>query len=244
MNALDLLEKLAERLIEEPFVRLFKPRLHPADLAKSLAGAMEAGQMSDGRGGTLAPNHYRVALNDDDFQALQTGADITAEVDAVKRYLTALVAETGSTLPGSLRVSIDPRPDIKPGRINVVAEHWPAGPDELSAPAEAADTKRLPKSSLPAAAQWQLRLPNRTVTLGMPVVRVGRGLNNDVIVADPTVSRYHAQLRWRHGAYHVQNLSRSQPLTLNRTPVEGSAPLKPGDRLQLGQVTLQIEQRL
>jgi|GEM_PF-2000186 len=53
------------------------------------------------------------------------------------------------------------------------------------------------------ANHWLLRLGERELRLGEPVVRIGRALDNDIVLTDPTVSRYHAQLRWREGCYHL-----------------------------------------
>lgn len=53
------------------------------------------------------------------------------------------------------------------------------------------------------ANHWLLRLGERELRLGEPVVRIGRALDNDIVLTDPTVSRYHAQLRWREECYHL-----------------------------------------
>jgi len=53
------------------------------------------------------------------------------------------------------------------------------------------------------ASQWLLRFEEQELRLGEPVVRIGRALDNDIVLNDPAVSRYHAQLRWRNGCYHL-----------------------------------------
>jgi hypothetical protein len=241
VNTLNRLEKLVERLIEGPFDRLFRTRLHPADLAKALALAMEEGRIADGRGGCIAPNHYQVTLNADDYQALQGKSNVIDEVEAIKRYLSGLMAETGCSILGTLQVSVQPRKEVEPGQIRVTSHHLspPQTPDPHQP--ENGDTKQIQRRAYPPADRWQLCLPDREIKLGMPIVRIGRDPNNDVTILDQTVSRYHAQLRWRNGIYYVQNLSRTQPLGLNHRPIEGSAPLSSGDTLQLGQVILRIE---
>lgn len=230
VDTLTFLEQLVERLIEGPFDRLFKPRLHPADLARALAGAMEQGQVDDGQGRRLAPNDYQVALNEADYQAMQKRSEMVEEMAAIKRYLADLMLETGCYTRGELRVLVNPQPDIAPGKIEITADHRAEG-----------DTRQINSVSLPPPTQWRLRLPERTVQLGMPVVRLGRHQDNDIVLAEASVSRYHAQLRWRNGVYFAQNLSHSQVLRLNGNPVRGTVPLKPGDTLQLGRVTVQVE---
>jgi pSer/pThr/pTyr-binding forkhead associated (FHA) protein len=78
----------------------------------------------------------------------------------------------------------------------------------------------------------------------MPVVRIGRRANNDVVLAEPAVADYHAQLRWRNGAYHLQTLSRDKTVQVNRQPLTKTIPLRAGDLLQIGPVTMQIDLQL
>ena len=45
VNRLDRFETLAEQLVEGTFERLFRTRLHPSDVARRLARALEDGQL-------------------------------------------------------------------------------------------------------------------------------------------------------------------------------------------------------
>ncbi len=255
MNTLAYFERWVERLIEGPFDWLFKTRLHVADLTKALARALETGKISNGRGGYLAPNTYQVFLNEQDYQAIQEGAGLGKEIGAIKRYLRHLMAEMDGDLPGAVQVQIFSQPDIPIGQIKVMADHLDlaqTAPPSVEGPpsierAEGATsfrpkTKQLKRPPVATTAgQWRLHLPQGVVMLGMPVVRIGRGQNNDVILADRTVSKYHAQLRWRHQTYYAQNLSPTCPLKVNQQVVTGSSPLKPGDQLQLGGATIRLD---
>ena len=69
MNGLDHFEALAEQLVEGTFERLFRPRLHPSEVARRLARAMENGRVTGDTGQLLLPNRYWVFLNPDDFAA-------------------------------------------------------------------------------------------------------------------------------------------------------------------------------
>ena len=53
------------------------------------------------------------------------------------------------------------------------------------------------------ASRWTLHIESRRLSLGEPVINIGRALDNDVILDDSTVSRHHAQLRWRQGQYFI-----------------------------------------
>jgi len=238
VDTLTRFEKLIERLIERPFERLFKTRLHPADLTKALAQAMENGRLEDGRSGSLAPNHYQISLNEKDLQRMPGGAAMEAEVAAMKRYLRNLIAEAGYTILDDIQIRLSARPEVKVGRVKVTAGHRAP---VMTPAAGKTTTKPMHQSGASTASRWQLRTAERVIPLGGPTVRLGRGPNNDVVLADPTVAQYHAQLRWRNQTYYIQNLSHTKLLTVNQRPVTASTPLQPGDQLQLGQVLIQID---
>lgn len=71
-------------------------------------------------------------------------------------------------------------------------------------------------------------------------VRLGRGSDNDVVLSDVSVSRYHAELIREAGGWHVQDLRSTNGIELNRAPVQ-RAPLQPGDRLGIGVFDLVLE---
>jgi hypothetical protein len=109
------------------------------------------------------------------------------------------------------------------------------------------------------ASQWLLQWDDQQMRLGEPVLTLGRALDNDIILNDPTVSRYHAQLRWREGCYHLyppavaslaevkssasgwtkQTRLSTPRTTVNRRPVS-QCPLQSGDILTLGQTTITL----
>ena len=71
-------------------------------------------------------------------------------------------------------------------------------------------------------------------------VRLGRGSDNDVMLSDVSVSRYHAELSRENGSWFVQDLKSTNGVEVNRVPVQ-RAPILPGDRLGIGVFDLQLE---
>ena len=118
------------------------------------------------------------------------------------------------------------------------------------------ETREVLSLNLPnAAARWRLQLVERQFELGEPVIAIGRAPDNDIILGDPTVSRYHAQLRWREGRYHLcppapaggdngQGATRGTGLRQPHTTVNHRAvaetPLSPGDIIRLGHTVLKV----
>jgi RsiW-degrading membrane proteinase PrsW (M82 family)/pSer/pThr/pTyr-binding forkhead associated (FHA) protein len=71
---------------------------------------------------------------------------------------------------------------------------------------------------------------------------IGRALNNDILLMDPTVSREHARLIYDENGWRVFNLTAQNTVRVNgrSVPVGGSLPIKPQDFLVLGSTMLQL----
>src|ERR1700680_2985807 len=71
---------------------------------------------------------------------------------------------------------------------------------------------------------------------------IGRALNNDVILMDPTVSREHARLMLDSHGWHVINLTTHNIVRVNghAVPSGGAMPMQPQDLLVLGSTMLQL----
>lgn len=80
----------------------------------------------------------------------------------------------------------------------------------------------------------------RHFSLDKDEVRIGRGPENDVVLADFSVSRNHALLQRRSGAWTLFDLQSTNGVRLNGKTVE-EALLKPGDRIGVGAFELEAE---
>jgi hypothetical protein len=83
---------------------------------------------------------------------------------------------------------------------------------------------------------------NATITFGRSE---GPPLRH-VQLLDPTVSRQHARLSFLGGRWHLANLSQTNPVSLNGTPIPQTGralTLQDGDRLEMGAVTFLFHDR-
>lgn len=81
-------------------------------------------------------------------------------------------------------------------------------------------------------------------------VRIGRTESNCIVLANPAVSREHAQLEWTegedgNGAWRITDRGSSSGTRVNGTPVRAwrSAVLSPGDRIELGPLAFEYSGR-
>src|SRR4051794_17780830 len=81
---------------------------------------------------------------------------------------------------------------------------------------------------------------DRTHSLTSGRVRLGRGSDNDLVLADVSVSRYHAEILREPEGWSVHDLKSTNGVDVNGVPVE-KAPLRPGDVLCIGSFEIRIE---
>jgi hypothetical protein len=235
VNRLDRFETLAEQLVEGTFERLFRTRLHPSDVARRLARALEDGQFSGDSGQPLLPNQYWIFLNPEDFAALDAGEE-TLRAGLIG-YLQRLADEGGGRFGGQLSVTLHPTADVAVGQADVRAAY-------TTDARHTGDTHEVETSARPVseAGCWSLQAAGRVFSLGEPVIRLGRALSNDVILDDRRVSRRHAQLRWRAGTYHLSDMGSSGGTAVNGRPTRPGEeiPLADGDVVSLAGLALTV----
>jgi adenylate cyclase len=81
---------------------------------------------------------------------------------------------------------------------------------------------------------------DRTLSLTSGRVRLGRGSDNDLVLADVSVSRYHAEILRESEGWSVHDLKSTNGVDVNGVPVE-KAPLRPGDLLCIGSFEIRVE---
>jgi hypothetical protein len=239
--------------VEGAFGRAFKTSVQPVELAHKLAKEMEDNQMvSVSR--VYVPNHYRVFLSPKDRE------QFASYEPALRKELSDYLLEHArqesfalSTRP-QVEFHTDERLDL--GEFGIQAqlvgepedEHEPDAP---STPSPSAgdfghtmvyspdrEVRRLD----PALDRRQALLVGegrRNVLSGSRVV-IGRSREADLVLADPNVSRRHAELRRDESGWHVVDLGSTNGIKVNGQRVN-QAGLSPGDRITIGVTDLTFE---
>lgn len=126
-------------------------------------------------------------------------------------------------------------------RLNAVfASDWePKAP--ASASAETIINRKLPPAIVEMANNIEagLVLISRTDALVRYSLRqgptsIGRSDENDIVIADPLVSRRHARITLDDAGCTLTDLGGGNGTFLNGERVNGTAPLKPGDVIEIG----------
>ena len=246
---LDALERLMEEAVEGTAQRLFRPALQPVQLAKAAARAMESEQFV-GPTGPEVPNHYMIALHPKDFERFARFQ--VALQRELAGYLEKYARDRGWRPVSDIVVVLEVDGSVRRGRSRVVGQMLdtaaPAarGPSLVEQPIEA--TVRQPRVPVPTPPQRSERSTAVLVgpagerfVLGRPVVRIGRALENDVVIADSRVSRFHAEIRRDAGRYVVRDLGSTNGTPVAEEPVDESE-LREGDTLSLGGYALTFRQ--
>lgn len=224
-------EALAQQLIEGSFNRFLSGGLALPDIAAELARVVENRAAAG-----VAPCQYEIRVNPAIFDKI-----VQMEPDAVAQltdYLRAFVRRADLTLAGSPYLTMTADPAVAPRELLIAAV-------ETERPPSQTVTQILPQSgaadgSVAAIAALDAYLivdGQRHVPLTKPITSLGRNIDNDVVLDAPTVSRKHAQIRWRYGRFILYDVSNRGRTQVNNQVVNETV-LQSGDVISLSDVKL------
>lgn len=83
--------------------------------------------------------------------------------------------------------------------------------------------------------------PPRRFEYERDVLTIGRSARNDLVIEDPSLSRGHARLEIQGDGFVLEDLGSLNGSFINGHAVHGRQPVRPNDRLQLGNVVLELD---
>jgi Protein of unknown function (DUF3662)/FHA domain len=236
-------EKLVEQAVEGSLRRVFPTTVQPVQLAKAAARAMEDAQVI-GLHGAEVPNKYELQLAPDDLERF--GDYASTLCDEVSRYLADYARDRGLRLVAEPRVELQPDADVRAGSVRAQARFVDLAPParrEIDAAVEGTRRLRLAdlaeaRAASPAVTERGMWLEDRLglrapLDPRMGIVRLGRATDNDVVIANQRVSRYHAQLRWVESSWLVYDLDSTNGTWVDGQRVFPSQPRVFGSGAQL-----------
>ncbi len=217
-------ERRLERMVEGVFARAFRSGLQPVEVGRRLTREMDLRRTVAPRG-TLVPNSFTVLLSESDrerFAAIED--ELVEELLAVAEEHAEI---EGYLLLGPVSVTVDTDPDLTAGMVLVAGE--------------------MVRGEEPARAA--VVLPDgRRVALGADAVTIGRLPDCEIVLADPNVSRRHAEIRPAGRApgaterYEVVDAGSTNGTRVNGLPVVAPRLLRDGDQITVGAATIRFEQ--
>ncbi|HEX2696817.1 MAG TPA: FHA domain-containing protein, partial [Anaerolineales bacterium] len=104
----------------------------------------------------------------------------------------------------------------------------------------AMDDPSFPPADLPKDA-YLIEENDKVFLLNQPVVNIGRRLENNLVIDDPRISRYHAQMRVINGRFVIFDLNSTGGTYVNGKRVEQTVVYS-GDVISLAGVQLIFKQ--
>lgn len=223
-------ESIARRLIEGSFKRLFGGRLEPLEIGAYLARALEDNQQA-GR----APTHYRVFVSLAEYEFItENHPNLSQEL---ADYVQELTQRVGLTLSGTPVVALAADEALRSQMVRVEALHAAADDPDTTQVHRLSVGNAEVAQALQEADAYLIVSGRQHVPLDRPVTSIGRRMDNDVVLDSGSVSRQHAQIRWRYGRFILYDLSNRGRTFVNGAPVTEHV-LQPGDVIGLSNVML------
>jgi hypothetical protein len=222
-------ESMARRLIEGSARRLFGSQLDPLEVASQIARALEDSQREG-----QAADFFRIRLHPDDYQALyRQNPRLATELSS---YVLDLARQSGLALSLPPEIEITADPGLSRQQVRVQAEHTVQVDEPTQIQPRPLSTGAV-QSAIRAIDAFLIVAGRRHVPLDQPIINLGRRADNDIVLDAPTVSRRHAQIRWRYSRFVLYDLSSRGHTLVNDQPVVEHT-LQPGDVIALSGVRL------
>ena len=205
-------------MVEGTFARIFRSGIRPVELGRRLVREMDDGRSVDVRGRTVVPNHFTIELSDVDHERF-------AEVaDSLERELAEAAREHARdeayVFMGPVTVELQASDKQHTGAFQI--------------------TGRMREGKGGRGAGSLVLPTGERLALGEAVVTVGRRPESTLQLADPNVSRNHAEIRPHGNGWVVVDLGSTNGSRVNGTRIT-SQELHEGDEVAFGNTVVHFE---
>jgi FhaA, N-terminal domain/FHA domain len=211
-------ERRLERMVEGAFARAFRSSIRPVELARRLAREMDDHVSIGVRGTQVAANFYTIYLSSSDYQEF---GDVR---DALRRELCdaarAHARDEGYGFMGPVDVEF------------VVEESFGTGWFEVEG--------RFREGAGGAGAGSLVLPTGERFTLAEHVITIGRRPESNIVLADPNVSRSHAEIRPQGDGFVLVDLGSTNGSKVNGVRIDQRL-LNDGDELMFGHTRMRFE---
>lgn len=246
MSVLRNLESKIADLVEGTFGRVFRSEVRPVELARGLVKEMDEHKtVSVSR--VYAPNEYVIWLSPEDRSKFE---GVEHEIaDELGAYLLEHARREKLALVSRPEVAFETDDQLGLGEFGIQARlvrtverddqpHAEQGDHGHTMVYSTSDRLRedldKPRGPEPTGRAMVLAEGKRIVVSSSGAV-IGRSRDCDVTLADPNVSRHHAEIRPDgRGGWVVEDIGSTNGVKVNGRRITGPSPLEPGARIALG----------
>ena len=260
MDLLGRLERALEDAVEGVFSRAFRTQLQPIEIAKRLTREVET-HRAVSVSATYVPNVYVVHLAPDTYRAFQAiSGRLLAELE---QYLREFTTERRYQLVGPIAVTLVEAPEVKSSEVQIssandVQATPSAGPTpsvlrsypQSSPSPKTARVAQPDKAEMDATRLMPLTPPTTLEILEgegtgktIPLtdgLSFGRGLTNTHPIADPGLSRNHAEIVWEEEAWVLRDRGSTNGTYVNNRQITAH-PLQVGERVRMGNMVMVVK---
>jgi len=204
--------------VEGAFARAFKSGLRPVELGRRLVREMDDNRSVGVRGGTLVPNHFVVALSASDLDQFEGVQDSLSRelADAAREH----ARDEGYAFMGPVQIVLEGDPRLRTGAFSI--------------------TGRMAEGQGGSGAGSLVLPTGDRFTLTESIISIGRHPDCNLVLADPNVSRNHAEIRPQGDRYAVVDLGSTNGSRVNGVRVDTQV-LTDGDELMFGNTRMRFE---
>jgi len=254
VGVLQRFERRLGGLVEGTFAKVFKGEVQPVEIASALQREADDRKTVVAEGRVLVPNDYVVELGSSDYSRL------APYEGPLGKELASMVSEhadeQGYSFVGPVKVRLEEVGELDTGIFRVrsgvtagdlveerVVTH--AGPGSSGRDAAGSPVGALPghprlvlsTGGKAAGDSPEARGEEQVFFLTHAVTVIGRGVDADLRLNDPGVSRRHAELRLEGEAIVLVDTGSTNGVRVNDVPTT-RRQLSPGDRVEMGSTVL------
>ncbi|HEX8804680.1 MAG TPA: DUF3662 and FHA domain-containing protein, partial [Acidimicrobiales bacterium] len=211
-------ERRLERMVEGAFARAFRSSIRPVELARRLAREMDDRRSVGVRGTPVVPNHFGVFLSPADFEEFgEVGDALRRELcDAARAH----ARDEHYQFMGPVQVDLMVDERLGTGRFEI------EGRFREGAGGSGAGSLVLPTGD--------------RFTLAEHAISIGRKPESNIVLADPNVSRNHAEIRPQGDGFVLVDLGSTNGSKVNGVRVDQRL-LQDGDEISFGNTRMRFE---
>jgi hypothetical protein len=225
------LKDLISTYITDSFVGPSGEYVSREAIANQMTNEITACSRTDSRGQSYAPDQYTLSLNPKDFEDLRKNAPTTQS--ELSKALSKALDAIGYLYIRNPNVTLASDPTLNRKDVRVIAWHS-SDPLQFSKEINDEDVEKLTN---PPPGAFFIIEGKRYFSLTRKIVKVGRRLDNHLILEDRHVSRSHARLEVVDGRYVIIDLDSTAGTRVNGRLISRHT-LRPGDIVSIAAVQL------